>query len=189
MKKLILILLGLPFVGLAQDIENRMNDIKSMYKTSKSLHSDRTKSDCINVNWEEKAARPTEDYKQSATYCNYGEGYSRLTFEMSWWETRVTGEYYFYQDIFTDDANVLDFNQKDNLYFIYFVFSDSGPERKKVRLYFNEDGDPIKLISRGEYYGEEDTREVIIYNKEDLLEVTVDLFHYLQEAQIALIKR
>jgi len=137
MKKLLLILLCLPMIGFGQDVKERIDLIKKMYKETDEL-SKKSDDDCKEIEKIEYStpgdiySRP---YKTKIKYCIYKNGYSRITYRFQGDHGGQYNEYYF---------------RYNSLYFSYLTEGGEGGNRDS-RQYFNEKGELIRnLVDFGE---------------------------------------
>ena len=137
MKKLLLILLCLPFIGFGQDNQKRIQLIKKMYKETNEL-SKKSNDNCQiikKIEYEIPGDIYSRPYGTTVKYCNYGKGYSRITYQYQGDHMGERNEYYF---------------RYNSLYFSYCTEGEYG-KGIAIRQYFNEKGELIRnLIDVGE---------------------------------------
>ena len=132
MKKLLLILLCVPLIGLGQDVNERILLIKEMYKETNELlnKSGQSCKEIEEVEYDIPGDKYSRPYIKTIKYCNLDKGYSRITYEYKGDHYYEHEEYYF---------------RYNTLYFSYRVNSD-GPDDIKYRQYFNTDGELIRNL-------------------------------------------
>jgi hypothetical protein len=169
MKKLLLLLIIPLFVfGFTQNVKERVLLIKKMYKETQELVKTGTK-DCKDVSYSEvfdddEYSRP---YDRDITYCDFGQGYSRISCDFFLDHSAVSAEYYFIYN---------------HLYFAY-VIVHFGFAQDEYRLYFNEEGSVIRLLENIE---DEGNTEVI--NQEERERLKEEHLYWLIKSQKALMK-
>jgi len=138
MKKLLLILLCLPMIGFGQDVKERIDLIKKMYKETNEL-SKNSNDDCKEIKeieYETPGDVYSRPYITKIKYCIYENGYSRITYEFLGDHYIQGNEYYF---------------RYNSLYFSYLTESTGSDYASKSRQYFNEKGELIRnLVDVGE---------------------------------------
>ena len=137
MKKLLLILLCVPLIGLGQNVKERIDLIKKMYKETNEL-SKKSNNNCKEIE-EIEYATPGDIYSRpyitKIKYCIYENGYSRITYEFQGDHWGEYNEYYF---------------RYNSLYFSYLTEGGEGVSSDS-RQYFNEKGELIRnLVDVGE---------------------------------------
>ena len=137
MKKLLLILLCVPLIGLGQDVEERIVLIKKMYKETNEL-SKNSNDDCKEIK-EIRYSIPGDIYSRPIVtkikYCIYENGYSRITYRFQGLDGGQYNEYYF---------------RYNSLYFSYLTEGGEWGDEDS-RQYFNEKGELIRnLVDVGE---------------------------------------
>jgi hypothetical protein len=173
-KSSFLLLLLLPKDTFAGDLDNQIAEIRKRYATSKELHKKNKSTACKSTNWQDDG-RFDQVYKNTVSYCDYGQGYSRVAFELNWWETTLNGEYYYYND--PEDSED---TSNGTLYFAYIVNASSGP-KQTTRLYFNDNQEPIKAMQEETDSGTETMTKQS--NREQMLKTALYAYEYLSKAQ------
>ena len=131
----ILLLLIIPLLSFSQTNEEQILLIKEMYKETKKLLSS-SKNNCRSITfyeYEDPDDEYSRPYTRDVTYCNVGNGYSRITCDFSGDHDFETAEYYF---------------KYNYLYFYYGTYSYVVDEEKtiKYRQYFNPSGQMIRNL-------------------------------------------
>jgi len=180
MKKLLLILLCLPIIGVGQD-SDRVLEIRKMYKETKSYES---KGDCETIRW---FSNPSGLYEmgfgleREVKRCIYPKGYSRITLHYHITNCggggSVRAEYY-YEDGDYEKKGDWGFYRDGNLYFAYII-DDLGPLEDKTRIYFKENGEIEKLLVD---YGD---GNVEIKDRNEIERITESELKWLERARIA----
>ena len=136
-KKGLLILLCLPMIGFGQDVKERIDLIRKMYKETNELSKD-AYDDCKEITdfeYETPGDVYSRPYGTRIIYCIYENGYSRITYELLGDHEGERNEYYF---------------RYNSLYFSYLTEGGEGGNRDS-RQYFNEKGELIRnLVDVGE---------------------------------------
>ena len=138
MRKVLLILLCVPLIGFGQDVKERIDLIKKMYKETNEL-SKNSNDDCKEIK-EIEYSTPGDVYSRpyitKIRYCIYENGYSRITYKFQGDHYGEYNEYYF---------------RYNSLYFSYLTEGGGGSYHRRSRQYFNEKGDLIRnLVDVGE---------------------------------------
>ena len=133
MKKLIFILFFIPFNFSAQDVQNRILLIKEMYKETNRL-MDKENVICKKIKAIEYDDDEIEIERRIIKYCDFDNGYSKITIEIISPGQQDYEEHYF---------------RFNNLYFSYLDTKGEGGEIT-YRHYFNSSGKLIRnLIDDG----------------------------------------
>ena len=132
MKKLLLLLLCVPFIGLGQDVKERIVLIKKMYKETNELseNSNEICKEIEEIEYETPGDIYSRPYITTIAYCIYDKGYSMIRYDFQGDHYGKYEEYYF---------------RYNSLYFSYFT-SGYGEDSEENRQYFNEEMELIRNL-------------------------------------------